>query len=84
MKCRKKSTDVFDAVQFDGSEEMADEMGLNKYRTSVYDDRGRYFLENVDAYVPVPVNPTDWIITNQEGTRWVVSDAKFKAEYEEA
>jgi hypothetical protein len=76
---------VIEAVQFDGSAEMATAEGLGYARGGAATARGLprggcYFIDTLEGLHVV--SPGDWIITGIEGERYPCKPAIFAATYE--
>lgn len=82
MRYRTKPTYV-EAVQWDGSDEQAIALGLEKHQFDITKTYWwSYRCHKLAAYWNSVIRPTDWIITQEDGTSFNISNLRFEMEYE--
>jgi len=69
-----RKTATIKAEQFDGTKEMAEELGLFRYR-------GSWYLETLEG--SLAVKKGYWIATGANGEHWPIADDVFKKTYAE-
>lgn len=80
MLHKYRKTALIEAEQFDGSNEMAEKYGLEKFGW-----RGfirEYGINDFELGCPLLISKSDWIIKNENGKYFVLPDRKFKQTYE--
>ncbi len=71
---------LYDAEQFDGSDEMVRKYDIEDVKKIGFIDAQRFVIHTLEGPLPIDIN--DWIATGIDGEHWPIADDIFKRTYE--